>query len=86
MNDNERLTCDQKFIKTNLIYHLPHETRKWTYSEKTLNSQESVKSVRMRERVGLWWEGFVKEAGFEPGVRVKELWMMRVVHLRTQLK
>jgi len=31
-----------------------------------VNSQESAKSVW--ETVGLWWEGFVKEVGFELGV------------------
>jgi len=27
----------------------------------------------------LWWERFVKEVGLEPGVKDRELWMVRVV-------
>jgi len=34
-----------------------------------VNSQKSVKSVWEKERVGLWWEEFVKEVGFESGVK-----------------
>jgi len=35
--------------------------------------------IRLMESVqrpegSLWWEGFVKEVGFEPGVKESELW------------
>jgi len=39
---------------------------------------KSVESVLGLEG-SLWWEKFVKEAGLEPGVKDRELWIMRVV-------
>jgi len=39
-----------------------------------------------RKRKDLWWEGFVKEVGFELEVEeLKELWMMKVVNLWKEL-
>jgi len=40
---------------------------------------ESVELVLLLEG-SLWWEErFVKEVGLEPGVKERELWMVRVV-------
>jgi len=39
---------------------------------------KSVESV-LSPKESLWWERFVKEVGFEPGVKDRELWMVRVV-------
>jgi len=61
-NNNGRLTCNQKLIKTSLIYCM--EPKKWISSKEMVNSQESVKSVWKRT-----WEGFVEEVGFESGVK-----------------
>jgi len=40
-----------------------------------------IKSVEpvLRLEGSLWWERFVKEAGLEPGVKERKLWMVRVV-------
>jgi len=46
MNDNGRLTCDQKLLNQ---LNLPHGTKKKRIcSEETVKSQESNKSVRER--------------------------------------
>jgi len=37
-----------------------------------------VKAVR-EEEVELWGIGFVKQVGFKPGVKERELWISRVV-------
>ena len=39
---------------------------------------KSVESV-LRTEGSLWWERSVKEVGLEPGVKDRELWMVRVV-------
>jgi len=39
---------------------------------------KSVESVQRLEK-SLWWERIVKEVGLEPGVKERELWMVRVV-------
>jgi len=31
-------------------------------------------------RVPIQWKGFVKQVGFKPRMRVKELWMTKVVN------
>jgi len=40
-----------------------------------------IKSVWSVLRLGesLWWERFVKEVAFEPGVKDRELWVVREV-------
>jgi len=40
-----------------------------------------IKSVErvLRPEGGLRWERFVEKVGFEPGVKERELWMVRVV-------
>ena len=43
---------------------------------KTVSSQ----SQSGRKRGEIWWERFVKEVGFEPGVSMKELWVIKVVN------
>jgi len=30
--------------------------------------------------MSLWWEGFLKQVGFKPGVAEKELWKRRMVN------
>jgi len=37
-----------------------------------------VESV-LRPEGSLWWERFVKKVDLEPGVKERELWMVRVV-------
>jgi len=44
---------------------------------------KSVESVLRLER-SLWWERFVKEVGLEPGVKERELWMVRVVSWQSE--
>jgi len=36
---------------------------------------KSVESV-LRPKESLWWKRFVKEVGFEPGVKMRELLIM----------
>jgi len=40
-----------------------------------------IKSAELvlKPEESLWWERYVKEVGLEPGVKDRELWMMRVV-------
>ena len=45
---------------------------------KMVSSQSTLRQSG-RKREDLWWEGFVKEVGFEPGV--EELWIMRMMNL-----
>jgi len=49
--------------------NLPHGTEtKPEMLKKDGEQPESVVSVREEERGRIWWEGFVKEVGFELGV------------------
>ena len=49
--------------------NLPHGTKTKPDMLKNGEQPESVVSVREREREDLWWERFVKEVGFELGVK-----------------
>jgi len=40
--------------------------------------KKSMQSVLMAKE-SLWWKRVVKEVGFELGVKMRELWMVRVV-------
>jgi len=46
--------------------------------QKKRSSIKSMESV-LRPEGSLWWERFVKEIGLEPGVKERELWMVRLV-------
>ena len=48
--------------------NLPHGTKTKPDMLKTVSSQ-SLLCQSGRKRKDLWWEGFVKEVGFEPGVK-----------------
>jgi len=40
--------------------------------------QQSVESV-LKDEKSLRWEGFVRQVGFKPEMKVSELWMRKVV-------
>jgi len=61
------LMCNQKLAETSLIYRT--EPKQDWRCRKNGEQPESIMSVREREREDLWWEGFVKEVGFELGVK-----------------
>jgi len=47
-------------------------------AQKKQTSHKAVESV-LRTEGSLWWERFVKKVGLQPGVKERELWMVRVV-------
>jgi len=57
----------QSKVRRNQL-NLPHGTKTKPDMLKKGEQPQSVVSVRKKER-GLWWEGYVKEAGFELGVK-----------------
>ena len=60
------LTCNQKLAETSLIYRT--ELNKTRNAEKTASSHSPLCQFG-RKREDLWWEGFVKEVGFELGLK-----------------
>jgi len=82
-----RLKADKM---ASLVY-LAHGTKTKKLKEKAKNKNRLVRKKRCRQKsVKAVWEeeiklrgvGFVKEVGFKPGVKEKELWMSRVVKLK----
>jgi len=47
-------------------------------AQKKRASHKAMESV-LRPEGSLWWERFVKKVGLKPGVKERELWMVRVV-------
>jgi len=64
VSNNGRLTSDQKLLETSLIAWNQNKTG---YAKKRWAVR--VRCVSPGEREDLWWEGFVKEVGFELGVK-----------------
>jgi len=54
---------DQKLVETSLIYRT--ERKQNRICQKTVSSQSPLCQSVKREDI--WWEGFVKEVGFELG-------------------
>jgi len=73
---------------TNSQLNLPHGTKRENSNEETKNKNRSaqkkwsvIKSVELvlGPKGSPWWERFAKEVGRQPGVKERELWMVRVV-------
>jgi len=60
------LTCNQKLVETSLIYRTEPK-QNWN-AEKTVCSQSPLCHCG-RKREDVWWEGFVKDVGFDLGVK-----------------
>jgi len=57
----KKMETISRFIKA-------RKPQKIAYARKRLQTARNHKIIRVRKK-GLWWEGFAKKVGYEPGVK-----------------